>query len=515
MFVLVVASWFLLRVRLRLTAMSSHVRHVSRDTCLHAVHHVYSLCADYLTFTATKQALKYTLLSASEAQSAGKWQAIVYDWCVVGGRSGVVRAAPPASDKSIVDKEAGETHVEDDDDDDEAMMSVMEELSDDSAQMLNVREGSVGYQQSREAARIINADGVHVLVVLDGWNVKNRNTILMHRPCAVQVGALGHRASMADTAAGVAMLVDAVVGGRVSTPPEYAAHFSEGLVILPLGYMPPCPTRQISRTPPVQFSSLPEMAAHDDPAAQRRAAREQWGGEGKVIMGVFGPIESLSREAFSAWSTALSAADAQIKISLPAMTAQAVPWLQAELASYGSSKGGEGGNSSVGVGAGEMANTVAGWHLDVMGNKALNTSMRLYAADVVLDTWRVSAGPLVAKALAMQRPILTFPQESMASRTGAEHALALRCQGCAIARSSQDAALYAAVLARRAIKTATSASSPTEYQEYGALTPKWSMHFVKGLRLLLQAYMAAEQDSDQEAGRHADWGLRYQVAVAR
>jgi predicted O-linked N-acetylglucosamine transferase (SPINDLY family) len=55
-----------------------------------------------------------------------------------------------------------------------------------------MRVGEVGIRDSSSAARVINGDGVHVLVSLDGWNLKNRNNILFHRPCAIQVSALGH-----------------------------------------------------------------------------------------------------------------------------------------------------------------------------------------------------------------------------------------------------------------------------------------------------------------------------------
>jgi predicted O-linked N-acetylglucosamine transferase (SPINDLY family) len=50
-----------------------------------------------------------------------------------------------------------------------------------------MRVGEVGIRDSASAARVINGDGVHVLVSLDGWNLKNRNSILFHRPCAIQV----------------------------------------------------------------------------------------------------------------------------------------------------------------------------------------------------------------------------------------------------------------------------------------------------------------------------------------
>jgi hypothetical protein len=131
---------------------------------------------------ADMQALKYVLLSAGNSKSGGKWEAVVYDWCVVGAKSNVLRADPAAASSKDSDPRAGG-----EEDDEEEVMSVMEELAADAQQEMVVRQGSVGFQSSDTAARIINSDGVHVLVALDGWNVKNRNSILFHRPCAVQV----------------------------------------------------------------------------------------------------------------------------------------------------------------------------------------------------------------------------------------------------------------------------------------------------------------------------------------
>ena len=133
---------------------------------------------------ADMQALKYVLLSARDAKVAGKWEAVVYDWCVVGVKSNVLRGNPAAASSKSAEAGAGG-----DEDDEEEVMSVMEELASEAALQTGVRQGSVGFQSSDTAARIINGDGVHVLVALDGWNVRNRNNILFHRPCAVQVRA--------------------------------------------------------------------------------------------------------------------------------------------------------------------------------------------------------------------------------------------------------------------------------------------------------------------------------------
>ena len=204
---------------------------------------------------ADMQTLKSLLVSAGPKGKAGSWQAVVYDWCTVGLKSGLLKAQVP----SAKHKNAQATQVEEEEeDDDDAVMSVMEELAAEKSDLTFVAQGTVGFEASELAAKRINADGVHVLATLDGWNGKNRNSILFHRPAPVQVAALGHRGSMGDAEGGVAALVDAMVGGRVSTPPEHAPHFGEGLVVLPLGYMPPCPTRLVPGTQPPQYTSLPE-----------------------------------------------------------------------------------------------------------------------------------------------------------------------------------------------------------------------------------------------------------------
>ena len=64
----------------------------------------------------------------------------------------------------------------------------------------------------------------------------------------------------------------------------------------------------------------------------------------------------------------------------------------------------------------------------------------------------LSQGPVLGKAVSEGLDVLTMPQDTMASRTGSEHAVALGCARCAIARSPDEAAEYAAALAKTAAK---------------------------------------------------------------
>ena len=317
---------------------------------------------------------------------------------------------------------------------------------------------------------------------------------------------------MAGAAAdGAPALVEAMIGGRISTPPEFAEYFSEGLVLLPLGYMPPCPTSPVPGSSPLQYTSLPGVPTPEEDAALRKAARAVWNAsDTQVVMGVFGATEAIGREALTAWGSAVSRAipGGGAKVSLPAVATRGVALVRAEIATYGSGGAGGGAKAADGASAEELE-ALAAWHVDVVGKDALNTSIRLHGSDVMLDTWRVSAGPLIGKAVALGRAVLTLPHGSMASRTGAEHAVALNCRGCGIARSQHDAALYAAALARPSTARARGGAR-RESPDFGHLTPLWCAQFVKGLRLLLEAHMAAETDPEQAAWME----VHMQVAVA-
>ncbi|MBF0294298.1 MAG: tetratricopeptide repeat protein [Magnetococcales bacterium] len=83
------------------------------------------------------------------------------------------------------------------------------------------------------AAQRIAADGVHILVDLQGFTSGARPGILAHAPAPVRAGWLGYPGTL-----GRAGLLDYLIGDPVVTPPEHAAHFGEHLAVLPHCYLP-------------------------------------------------------------------------------------------------------------------------------------------------------------------------------------------------------------------------------------------------------------------------------------
>ncbi|MBF0179230.1 MAG: tetratricopeptide repeat protein [Magnetococcales bacterium] len=84
-----------------------------------------------------------------------------------------------------------------------------------------------------QASRRIAADGVHLLVDLQGFTSGARPGILAHAPAPVRVGWLGYPGTL-----GRAGLLDYLIGDPVVTPPEHASHFGEHLALLPHCYLP-------------------------------------------------------------------------------------------------------------------------------------------------------------------------------------------------------------------------------------------------------------------------------------
>lgn len=83
-----------------------------------------------------------------------------------------------------------------------------------------------------EAARLINADGVDILIDLKGFTYGARTGVMMLRPAPVQVNYLGYPGTLGTG------VCDYIVTDRYVTPPASSSAYSETFAYLPQSYQP-------------------------------------------------------------------------------------------------------------------------------------------------------------------------------------------------------------------------------------------------------------------------------------
>ncbi|MBN9527328.1 MAG: tetratricopeptide repeat protein [Alphaproteobacteria bacterium] len=133
----------------------------------------------------------------------------------------------------------------------------------------------IGDRGDREAAEIIRADGVDILVDLKGHTRGSRFGILAHRPAPLQVAWLGFPGTCG------APYVDYVIGDPTVTPMAHQRWFAERIVQLPDSYQPNDDLRAID-------SDLPGRAALGLP-------------EQGVVFAAFNEAFKISPAMFTCW----------------------------------------------------------------------------------------------------------------------------------------------------------------------------------------------------------------------
>lgn len=83
-----------------------------------------------------------------------------------------------------------------------------------------------------DAAALIRADGIDILVDLKGYTAGSRTLLLAHRPAPVQVSYLGYPGTLGQG------FVDYLISDRFVTPAEGAAGYTEALACMPHSYQP-------------------------------------------------------------------------------------------------------------------------------------------------------------------------------------------------------------------------------------------------------------------------------------
>ncbi len=241
---------------------------------------------------------------------------------------------------------------------------------------------SLAGMNDEAAARLIRADGVHVLLDLSGHTKHNRLPIFAWRPAPVQATWLGYFAST-----GIAEM-DYLLADPVSVPESCQGHFTEQVWYLPetrLCFSPPAASEELAVTP------LPALA------------------NGYVTFGCFQKLDKINEAVIAVWGRVLQALpQSRLYLQNRALESPVIrEQLQRQLAQSG----------------------IAPERVRL--EKAVPRKEYLAAhaeIDIILDTFPFPGGTTTCEALWMGVPTMTLAGNTMLARQGAS---LLSCAGLA------------------------------------------------------------------------------------
>ena len=112
----------------------------------------------------------------------------------------------------------------------------------------------IGKMPHRQAAELIRADAIDILIDITGFTRNCRPAILAHRPAPIQVNYLGYSGTMG------ADFIDYIIVDPFLVPPDQQPFFNERLVHLPDCYLCNDDTREIAERTPLRAEyDLPEQ----------------------------------------------------------------------------------------------------------------------------------------------------------------------------------------------------------------------------------------------------------------
>jgi protein O-GlcNAc transferase len=228
---------------------------------------------------------------------------------------------------------------------------------------------------ARALAAQIAADGVDILVDLNGHASGASTAAIALRPAPIQVHYLGYPGTMG------ASFVDYLIGDAVVTPFEHAADYSETLVQLPGSYQANDSARAIGEAPPRRELGLPDDA---------------------FVFCSFNQTYKFNPEVLDAWARILAAVPGAIlwllRTGNEATTTVAEDNLLREAAARR-------------IPAARIVFAARRPHAEYLG---------LYRrADLFLDTWPYNAHTTASDALWAGCPVLTWLGETFAGRVAA------------------------------------------------------------------------------------------------
>ena len=222
-----------------------------------------------------------------------------------------------------------------------------------------------------EAARLIQADGVHVLMDLSGHSRHGRLSVFARKPAPVQTAWLGYFATT-----GVPEM-DYLIADQVGVPEAHREHFTETVWYLP--------DTRLCFSPPET----------DLPVAPLPALRN-----GYITFGCFQNMAKVGDEVLTAWSAILTALPGTRlrwqchQLGDPAVSEQLLQRLKQH----------------------DIDPTRASLHGAVLRHDYLAAHAEV---DMILDTFPYPGGTTTCEALWMGVPTLTLAGETLLSRQGA------------------------------------------------------------------------------------------------
>eukprot|EP00854_Cymbomonas_tetramitiformis_P010396 gene10396-12295_t len=242
-----------------------------------------------------------------------------------------------------------------------------------------------------DVARMIRADGVHILVDLMGYTRRSRAEIFGQRPAPIQVAYMGWPAST------FAPYIDYIVADRVVAAPHLLpAYFSEKVIYMPHSYY----------ANDYLQSSADIIHSTQTRNSIRAAAGLPAVGKG-VVLCSFNQHFKLDAEIFDVWLNILHRAPSSV-LWLLDWGGHAVPHLKAELQAAGIAE----------------ERLVIG---PVLKDRKQHLQ-RAGAADLFLDTISYNGHTSAVDVLWASVPFVTVPVEKMPTRVAASLAHALPCE---------------------------------------------------------------------------------------
>jgi protein O-GlcNAc transferase len=231
----------------------------------------------------------------------------------------------------------------------------------------------------RQAAERIAADGIDVLVELNGYMRGARLEVLAQRPAPVQVHWLGHGSGLGLS------FFDYVIADRMTVRDGDQAHFREAVVRLPHFYAP-----------------AGRLAITDTGLTRAQLGLRPEG----IVFCAFSNTNKIDRSAFASWMRILGQVPhSQLWLSNPLDSRTLQVNLRREAAGFGI-------EADRLIFAAPIADKAAG-----LGRYRL--------ADLFLDTFRFNAATTSLEALWTGLPLVTLEGQNFASRIGASALTAL------------------------------------------------------------------------------------------